>query len=351
LKRRALQAADGRVRRVLVTGGAGFLGQALARELAASRIVLAHRIELIAYDLVDAPGITTIRGDVLDSVALRSALERIDAVIHCAAVVDWSDLHADRMEAVNVRGTQLLLDACVASRVPAFVHTSTLDVLCGEGDVLRASESAPYPRRFLDAYGRTKAESERRVRSAPPTLATAILRFSAMYGQGDPYKVPSLVSEARAGRLLFRIGDGRAHMQPLFVGNAAAATLLALDRLLANDEDAKGKTFFIADHPAGNFFDWMAPIMAGLGYPLPSRRLPRWLAHLMGTGGEWLARHFGGRPALTRSSVRALCETITVDDSQARKVLGYEPPYSYAEAVALTVSWFNERMGLGNDCP
>ena len=173
------------------------------------------------------------------------------------------------------------------------------------GTFCAASESAPYPRRFLDTYGRTKAESERRVRAASGSMATAILRFSAMYGEGDPYKVPSMIDEARAGRLLFRIGDGRAHMQPLYVGNAAAATLLALDRLLSADEDTKGKTFFIADHPAGNFFDWMAPIMAGLGYPLPTRRLPGWIARV------WWERGPSGSPdapAAVRPSRAPRCE-------------------------------------------
>lgn len=335
---------------MLVTGGAGFLGQALVRELAAGRVALEHRFELVAYDLVEARGIPSRRGDILDPAALESSLEGIDAVVHCACAVDWSDLRAEHLEAVNVRGTQTLLDACVARGVRVFVHTSTMDVLCGEGDVLLASESAPYPRRFLDAYGRTKAESERRVRAASGHMATAILRFSAMYGEADPYKVPAMMAEARAGRLLFRIGDGRAHMQPLYVGNAATATLLTLDRLLCDDAEVKGKTFFIADHPAGNFFDWMAPIMEGLGYPLPTRRLPRWLAHLAGRGAEWFAKRFGGRPALTRSSVQALCETITVDDRQARKVLGYQPPYAYGEAVARTVSWFGGRTH-GRDVP
>ena len=327
----------------MVTGGAGFLGQALARELAKGRVELAHSLTLIAYDLVEAVGMPTIRGDILDAAAVRGALAGIDAVIHCATVVDWSDLHAERLEAVNVRGTQIVLDACVAAGVSVFVHISTMDVLCGDGPVHAATAANAYPQRFLDAYGRTKAEAERRVRAAPERLATTILRLCAMYGEADPYKVPAMLAEARAGRLLFRIGDGRAQMQPLYIGNAAVATLLAVDRLLAGDEAATGQTLFVADHPASNFFDWMAPIMAGLGHPLPTRRLPAWAALIVGRSAERLAGMFGGRPALTRSSVRALCETITVDDRRTREILGYQPHYTYDEAVARTVAWFQPR--------
>ncbi|MDB4931168.1 MAG: 3-beta hydroxysteroid dehydrogenase/isomerase [Myxococcaceae bacterium] len=328
---------------MLVTGGAGFLGQALVRELAATHLALDHHLELIAYDLADAVGMPTIRGDVLDPVALRNALVGIDGVIHGAVAVDWSDLNRAHLESVNVVGTQTVLDACIAAGVRIFLHTSTMDVLCGDGDVRLATEQTPYPQRFLDAYGQTKAESERRVRRAATHLSTAILRFSAMYGEGDPYKVPSMVAEARAGRLLFRIGDGTAHMQPVYVGNAANATLRAIDRLFAGDVTTIGRTFFVADHAPGNFFDWMAPIMAEIGYPLPKRRLPAGLARLTGTGAEWFARRMGGRPAITRSSVQALCETITVDDRETRKALGYHPPYSYEEAVARTVLWFKQQ--------
>lgn len=329
-------------RRVLVTGGAGFLGQALVRELRAAHLGLDHAVELIAYDLIDAPELPTIRGDILDPVALGAALVGIDAVIHGAVAVDWSDLHGAHLEKVNVQGTQTLLDACQAAGVQYFVHTSTMDVLCGDGDVRMATEKTPYPQRFLDAYGSTKAESERRVRAASAHLATTILRFSAMYGEADPYKVPSMLAEARAGRLLFRIGDGTAHMQPVYVGNAANATLRALDRLFADDVSVIGRTFFVADHPAANFFDWMAPILAGLGHPLPDRHLPEGIARCIGASSEWFAKILGGRPALTRSSVRALCETITVDDSDTRTCLRYSPPYSSDEAIARTVAWFSQ---------
>src|SRR6516162_9863332 len=121
-------------------GRAGFLGQALVREVAAGRVELEHSIELIAYDLVEAAGIPTIRGDILDAVVLRQALAAIDAVIHCAVAVDWSDCWAEHIEAVNVQGTQTLLDACIACGVAVFVHTSTIDVLAGDGDVREASE-------------------------------------------------------------------------------------------------------------------------------------------------------------------------------------------------------------------
>ena len=89
-----LAAKPAQPKRVLVTGGAGFLGQALVRALREAPPSLAQPLELIAYDLVDAPGMPTIRGDILDRQALEAALAGIDAVVHSAAVVDWRDRRA-----------------------------------------------------------------------------------------------------------------------------------------------------------------------------------------------------------------------------------------------------------------
>jgi len=322
------------------------LGQAIARECRSPRRDYGTPPELIAYDLVDAGGLPTLIGDINDGPALRRAFEGADVVVHCATVVAWSDLREPLLDRVNVEGTRAVVKACRDAGVRALVHTSTMDVVCGDGPVRGVDESAPYPSRYLDAYGRTKAESERVVRATAEDLPFAILRCSAMYGEADPYKVPSILAEARAGRLLFRVGDGRAHMQPLYVGNAAVAVLLAVGRLLDGDPDVVGETFFLTDHPSENFFHWIEPIVKGLGYQLPTRSLPRAVALAMGTLMEGAARVMGAlgsdvQPAMTRSSVRALTEDVIVDGGRARRCLGYEPLYDYEEAVARTVAWFN----------
>jgi nucleoside-diphosphate-sugar epimerase len=340
--------------KIVITGGAGFLGQAIARECRAPRRDYGGRPELVAYDLQSADGMPTVRGDINDGRALRAALEGADAVIHCATVVAWSDLRAPLLERVNVEGTRSVVRACREAGVKAFVHTSTMDVVCGDGPVRGVDETAPYPTRYLDCYGRAKAESERVVRAEAGELPFAILRCSAMYGEADPYKVPSILAEARAGRLLFRVGDGRAHMQPLYVGNAAIAVLLAVGRLLDGDRDVVGQTFFLTDHPSENFFDWMEPIVQGLGYRIPSRALPRPVALALGALMEGAARAMGAfgsdvQPAMTRSSVRALTEDVVVDGSRARLCLGYEPLYDYDEAVARTIAWFKRPPVEGSE--
>ena len=331
--------------RVVITGGAGFLGQAVARERSAPRRDYGWSPELVAFDLKEAEGMATVVGDINDESALRAAFDGADAVVHCATVVDWSDLRASLLERVNIEGTRSVVRACRAAGVKALVHTSTMDVVCGDGPVRGVDESEPYPRRFLDSYGRTKAKAERIVREEAGDLPFAILRCSAMYGEADPYKIPQLLAEAKAGRLLFRVGDGDAHMQPLYVGNAAIAVLLALGKLLDGDPEVSGQTFFLTDHPSENFFVWMEPIVEGLGYRIPKRSLPRSVALALGTLMEGVAKAMNKlgcdiQPAMTRSSIRALTEDVIVDGDRARRLLGYQPLYDYEEAVARTVAWF-----------
>lgn len=331
--------------KIVITGGAGFLGQAIVREVNSPRRDYGTSPDLVAYDLVEADGMPTVIGDINEGPALRAAFEGADVVIHCATVVAWSDLRAPLLDRVNVEGTRTVVKACRDAGVRALVHTSTMDVVCGDGPVRGVDETAPYPTRYLDSYGRTKAESERVVRATAGDLPFAILRCSAMYGEADPYKVPSILAEARAGRLLFRVGDGRAHMQPLYVGNAAVAVLLAVGRLLAGDSGVAGQTFFLTDHPSENFFNWMEPIVEGLGYRIPRRSMPRPVALAIGTLMEGAAKVMGVfgsdvQPVMTRSSVRALTEDVIVDGGRARRCLGYEPMYDYDEAVARTVAWF-----------
>src|SRR5208283_4572810 len=93
-----------------------------------------------------------------------------------------------------------------------------------------------------------------------------------MFGEGDPYHVSSFLKMAMSGRLTFRIGSGRSVFQHVYVGNVAHAHALAGRSLLDLNGIAAGKTYFITDFEAKNFFDYMAPIITGIGYEMPPKK-------------------------------------------------------------------------------
>jgi nucleoside-diphosphate-sugar epimerase len=334
-----------RARRLLVTGGAGFLGRALLRELASAELDAVRVVDLAALEV---PGVDTRVGDVSDYDAVLEACREVDVVIHAASLVDWGHATRQRLEEVNLGGTRNVLRACREAGVPGLVYTSSMDVVCGKQPVVDADETTPYPAVFANDYARTKALAEQEVLAADgPDLATCALRPCGIYGEADPYHVARTLGVVRSGGLPFRIGDGKARFQHVYVGNVAHAHVLAAARLLESDSPIRGRSYFITDDsPLLNFFEFMEPIVEGVGLRLPprSRRLPASL--MLGIGAlleataAVCAPFFRFTPTLTRSSVRFVCHDHTFVGDAARRDLGYAPIYGEAEAMERTIAYF-----------
>lgn len=360
------------VNRLLITGAGGFLGHAILRELMPrleSRddpLTDIHLLDINGEGLPKGVGLKHFVGSITDAGLLARATHNVDAVIHCASVIDWGRVPKQVMFDVNVLGTELLLDACRSAGVRSVVYTSSMDVVCGRtGEVVNADEAKPYPREFANYYAETKAKAETMVLRFNGTVRTAgsddnpknrlttrtcALRPCGMYGEEDPYHVANTLKVLREGKLAARPGNGEARFEHVYVGNVAQAHLLAVQRLNVRDPKACGHSFFITDDsPAVNFLDFMEPIVDALGYELPpkSRKVPYPIMLTVGAlyeAGAWLAKPFGGSepPVLTRSSVRFVCKTHTFNGSRAREWLGYEPGYSYEEALRRTIDWWKE---------
>jgi len=315
-------------------------------------------------------------GDVRSLAALRRACRGADLVFHCAAVVDWGQ-HPERyVHDVNVGGTRNVIRACAEQGVRALVYTSPMDVIYDGRPVSNADETMPYPEVMTMAYARTKALAEQAVlqtngsrcraaggRGSGP-LWTCAIRPCGMFGERDPYHVGSLLAMVREGRMRFRVGDGRASFQHVYVGNVAHAHLLAAKSLLEAGREAAGEpapeaagepapeaageVFLITDFPAKNFFDYLEPILQGIGYALPprTRSIPYPVMAGLGAALEWTARLcsplYRFTPVVNRTSVAMVCKEFTFCGHKAARRLGYRPIYSEEEAMARTIAWFRK---------
>jgi nucleoside-diphosphate-sugar epimerase len=347
---------------VLITGGAGFLGHALVRELSRStadpHAVICPR-EIRVFDprspepLDGDPRLRWIAGDVRDRAALREACRGVDLVFHCAALVDWGRKPTTLLEAVNREGTENVIAACVDASVPALVHTSTLDVVFTGRPRERVDESQPVADRHVNDYCRTKAEAEGlAIRANGAVLAdggslrTAVLRPASIFGERDPYHVPGLVQTAFAGFVL-RLGDGSGRCQHVYVGNVAHAHCLAA-RALLDGTGAAGQAYFITDSEPENFFAFLEPILVALGYRYLPRALslPRAPMHALGAGLEGIASLlrpvYRFAPLLTRFAVDFVCLEFTVSGEKLARELGYRPIYGKDEALARTIAHFRQ---------
>ena len=173
------------------------------------------------------------------------------------------------------------------------------------------------------------------------------LRPSCIFGEADPYHVGSLLSMARRGPL-FRMGNGKARHQHVYVGNMAHALVLAGRALLLETPGVAGQAFFITDFPAQNFFDYMEPIVKAVGgRMLPWRlALPYRPMYALGAAMEKaaeLARPvYPFTPLLSRFSVRFVCQSFTLKTTKAARLLGYHPIYTEEQAFRRTIDYFRQ---------
>ncbi|MBI5487587.1 MAG: NAD-dependent epimerase/dehydratase family protein [Deltaproteobacteria bacterium] len=340
---------------VVVTGGAGFLGRALVRELRkpASETVL-RPSEIRVLDIRPAPpelsGTTFLRGDVLEPDDLRRAFEGADLVFHLAALIDWGQNPAERVHAVNATGTRNVVAACRAAGVPSLVATSSLDVVYAGHSLHDVDETTPYPTSYPSAYCASKAEAERAVREADGTvldggrrLRTIVVRPGSIWGENDPYHVGAMLELARRGPVV-RLGRESAPTHFTYVGNVAHAVALAGKALREGREEACGQVFFVSDFPPKNFFDHLEPMVrAAGGRMLPKvLALPRGPMRLLGRALELASEALRPiapfRPLFTTFSVDYVCNTFTVKSDKAERLLGYRPIYGEAEAYERTLA-------------
>ncbi|TAL24080.1 MAG: SDR family NAD(P)-dependent oxidoreductase [Frankiales bacterium] len=165
--------------RVAVTGGTGFLG---AHSVAAL-VAAGHDVRLLARgstDAVTALGVDearleVLRGDVTDPAAVDRLLVGADAVLHAAGVVGLDERDADRMTAVNVDATRLVLQGAVDRGLDPVVHVSSYSALFPCADPVMTPDSATVEGR--SAYGRTKAAGDRIARALQADGAPVVITY------------------------------------------------------------------------------------------------------------------------------------------------------------------------------
>ncbi|MDE2660327.1 MAG: NAD-dependent epimerase/dehydratase family protein [Acidobacteriota bacterium] len=224
---------------ILITGGAGFIGSALARERAAAgervRVLddfsTGRRARVAGHPLIEV-----CEGDVRNSATVREALAGVSRVAHLAALasVPRAELDPDAAARVNVEGTLVVLDESRRAGVSALVYASSCSVY-GDAGERPIAESAPLKPRSV--YAVTKLAGERHVllhhrTGGPPAIA---LRFFNVYGPGQPADSPysgvlaRFTAQALAGERSEIHGDGGQTRDFVFVADVVDALVLALE--------------------------------------------------------------------------------------------------------------------------
>jgi dTDP-glucose 4,6-dehydratase len=309
--------------RILVTGGAGFIGANFVH------YVLAHRpdwevlnLDVLTYAgnlenlaALDAePRYRFVHGDICDRALLDQLLPGVDAVVHFAAEshVDRSILDATVFIRANVQGTQTLLDAARQAQTPRFLFVSTDEVYGTLGAQGRFTESSPLAPN--SPYAASKAAADMLVRAAFHTHRQPVLTTRASNNYG-PYQfpekfIPLVITHALAGEAIPVYGEGKNVRNWIHAQDHCAGILAVLERGLP------GEVYNL-----------------GGDDELDNLSLVRRLLQLVGAS-ESLIRFVPDRPG---HDFR-----YSLDSARARRELGWRPQVRLEDGLRQTVTWYRQ---------
>jgi len=320
--------------KLLVTGGGGFLGQALCRGL----VERGHAVTSFNrghYPALDALGVRQVQGDLADRDAVLAAARGCDAIFHNAAKAGAWGSH-DSYHRANVIGTDHVIAACRAHGIARLVYTSSPSVTHRATHPVAGgtADTVPYGDHFKAPYAATKAIAERAVLAANDgSLATIALRPRLIWGPGDQQLLPRLAERARAGRLRL-VGDGDNLIDTTYIDNAAQAHFDAFDRLALGAACA-GRAYFISNGEPRPARDIVNALLQAAGAPPVTKTLPFPLAYAIGAACEaaWTLLPLRGEPPLTRFLAEQLATTHWYDMGPAMRDFGYVPQVSIDEGL------------------
>ena len=311
--------------KVLVTGANGFIGRATCAELArrGHDVVAAVRRIESARDIPCARAIAV--GPIGPATDWRAALDGIEAVVHAAAmahsVTRKSASEESDIFAVNAAGTRALAEAARGAGVRRFIFLSTVKVLgeTTEGRVPFSEIDPPNPDSG-DAYARAKAEAETALAAiARAPLEVVVLRLPLVYGPGVKANFAALIRLARSAPPL-PLASVANRRSLLFLGNLTDAIVLAL-----RHPGAAGETFMVGDGETVSTPELIRKIAGFVGRPARLFSFPppllRLAATLLGQGDR----------------ARRLLDSLELDDRKIRDQLGWQPPFSLDQGLALTL--------------
>ncbi len=309
-------------KRIVITGGAGFIGSNLAEELSAHNQVIiiddlsSGRIENIQH-LLNKGNATFIQGSIAELPLLQAAFKDVDFVFHQAAMASVSRSIEDPLlcHEVNAKGTLNVLVAARDNHVRKIVFASSCAVY-GDSPLLPKTEDMPPEPQSPYAVTKLTGEHYCQVFSSVYGLPTACLRYFNVYGpRQDPSSdyaavIPRFITRALQNQPLIIFGDGDQTRDFVFIRDVVGANLLA----------AEGQALGICNVGSGESIS--VNMLATAISDILGRKLD--IVHQTPRSGE--VRH------------------SRADISRAR-AMAFRPQHSLQAGLTATIGWFSEANG------
>ncbi|MBA2642231.1 MAG: NAD-dependent epimerase/dehydratase family protein [Actinobacteria bacterium] len=315
-------------KRVVITGGAGFIGTTLARRLVAENRIVAldnlHRDALSGTDLAEHPNFELVQGDVLDLEGLRELVTGATHIVHCAGIagVDTVLESPVRTMRVNVIGTYNVLEAALSATatLERLVDFSTSEVFGQHAFNVQEAHVTTIgsvgEARWTYAVSKLAGEHMAHAYHSELGLPTVSVRPFNVYGPGQigGGAIRAFIEAALAGRDLTIHGDGSQIRAWCFVDDMVDGTLLALEH-----EDAVGESFNIGNARS----------------TVTIHELAQRIRRLTGCPGDIVFQ------PLHYMDVELRIPNV----EKARRLLGFEAQVELDEGLTRTIAWSRERLG------
>jgi len=314
--------------KALVTGGTGFVGGAIVREL----LRRGHEVRVLARSVsntaaLEALGVEITRGNILDGGSLAAALAGRDVLFHAAAIYEfWTPDRAALMR-TEIEGTRNALEAALDAGVSRVVYTSTA-VCLGEARGAVATEETVHRGYFLSPYEEAKYGAELVAKQYRDRLGVAIIKPAGVLGPGD--LKPS-------GTSIVALINGR--FPALFHGalTFVAVSDVALGHVLAAEQEKFGEDYILAAEvlTTAEFYGVIAELAGVKRPPL----IPGLLVDLFAGYEEWKARRTGRVPLISKNAFRTTAHGFRADGSKAARELGltYTP---IRDTLRDAINWY-----------
>jgi len=302
--------------KILITGGAGFIGRTLIRVLKEKghEIIVYDNLSRGSASAVDADFASLVVGDIRDSESLTKALVGCDVLIHLAAFGSVIESIEDPTEnfSQNVVGSFSVIEAMRNSGVKKIIFASTGGALIGDAVPPVNEESTPRP---ISPYGASKlcGEAYLSAYAGSYDITAVALRFGNVYGPGSAHKKGAITVFAKAlikGEPLTIFGDGSASRDLLYIDDICKGITMAAEANLVGSN-----VFHLAS-----------------GQETSVSQLAKKMSEIAGKPNNEIIYHEKRQGEVVRNFA-------TYD--KAHEALGFAPDYNIDEGLKLTWDWFN----------
>jgi nucleoside-diphosphate-sugar epimerase len=317
-------------RRVMVTGGTGFIG----RYLVAALMHRGAEVRALVRPSTPTPnswkGVEICRGDLEQSQTLACCCRGTDTIFHVAGFAHaWHDGptdSADRHWRVNTEGTRRLLDAATRSGVNRFVFFSSVKAM-GEGEKRCIAETWPAPP--LTAYGRSKQAAERWVLEMGRANAIHVvnLRLAMVYGPGGRGNLERMAAAIRRG-IFPPLPEVENKRSMVHVADVVRAALMS-----AVQPEANQQTYIVTDGHGYSSREIYQAICRALGKTPPRWAVPELLLLTLAKLGDFTGWCLRRRVGFDSETLSKLLGWAWFDNTKICRELGYQPTHALADSL------------------